>query len=135
MSLLLLLYCPSFFLFLFGTAHQALVYTRGSRLISISLLLLLNDLTQYSRRPRLLGPWVVTQTSRSAPKGQTTGWLVHCCFEASQPLKITSGLKETFIKRYTVGRTNKAEIRLEEQSQKTEICRENLWKEMRLKGP
>ena len=40
-SLLLLLYCPSlpFFVFvLFCTARRALVYTRGSRLISISLL-------------------------------------------------------------------------------------------------
>ena len=41
MSSLLLLYCVlAFFLFLLCTAHQALVYTRGSRLISISLLLL-----------------------------------------------------------------------------------------------
>ena len=40
-------------------------------------------------------------------------------------LKIFSGLKETFIKRYKVERTNKAEIRPEEQSQKTESCRES----------
>ena len=45
-----------------------------------------------------------------------------------------SGLKETFIKRYTVERTNKAEIRPEEQSEKTEICRDNLWNEIQLKG-
>ena len=31
-----------------------------------------------------------------------------------------SGLKETLLKRYIVERTNKAEIRLEEQSEKTE---------------
>ena len=46
-----------------------------------------------------------------------------------------SGLKETFIKRYKVKRTNKAEIRPEEQSEKTESSRENLWNEMQLKGP
>ena len=45
-----------------------------------------------------------------------------------------SGLKETFINRYIVERTNKAEIRPEEQSEKVESCRENLWKEMQLKG-
>ena len=63
---------------------------------------------------------------------QGDGWilyrkksLVNWCFEPSQPLGIISGLKETFIKRYKVERTNKAEIRPEEQSQKTESCREN----------
>ena len=45
-----------------------------------------------------------------------------------------SGLKETFIKRYKVERTNKAEIRPEEQSEKTESCREKLWNEIQLKG-
>ena len=48
---------------------------------------------------------------------------------------IISGLKETFTKRYRVERTNKSEIRAEEQSQKTESCRANLWNEMQLKGP
>ena len=51
--------------------------------------------------------------------------LVSGCFKPSQPLEIISGLKETFIKRYIVERTNKAEIRPEEQSEKTESCREN----------
>ena len=32
-------------------------------------------------------------------------------------------------------RTNKAEIRPEEQSEKTERCRENLWNEIQLKRP
>ena len=40
-----------------------------------------------------------------------------------------------FIKRYFVERTNKADIRLEEQSEKAESCLENLWTEIRLKGP
>ena len=47
-------------------------------------------------------------------------WLVILCLEPRQPLAITSGLKETFIKRYIAERTNKAEVRLEEQSQKKE---------------
>ena len=35
-----------------------------------------------------------------------------------------------------VERTNKAEIRPEEQSEKAELsCRENLWNEIQLKGP
>ena len=65
----------------------------------------------------------------------TASELVNLCFEPSQPLGIVSGLKETFIKRYIVERTNKAEIKLEEQSQKTESCRENLRNEIQLKGP
>ena len=55
-------------------------------------------------------------------------------FEASQPLRIISGLKETFIKRYIVERTNKTDIRPKEQSEKAESCRENLWNEIQLKG-
>ena len=39
-------------------------------------------------------------------------------------------LRETFLKRYIAERTNKAEIRLEEESEKAESCRENLWNEM-----
>ena len=48
---------------------------------------------------------------------------------------LLSGLKEAFMKRYTTERTNKADIRPEEQSEKAESCRENLWNEMQLKGP
>ena len=44
-------------------------------------------------------------------------------------------MRETFIKKYIVERTNKAEMRLEEQSEKAESCRENLWNEIQLKGP
>ena len=46
-----------------------------------------------------------------------------------------SGLKETFIKRHIVERTNKTEIRAEEQSEKAESSRENVWNEIQLKGP
>ena len=44
-------------------------------------------------------------------------------------------LGETFIKRYQVERTNKAEVRPEEQSEKTKSCWENSWNEIQLKGP
>ena len=57
------------------------------------------------------------------------------CFKQSQPKRITSGLRETFIKRYIVERTNEANIRPEEQSEKAERCRENLWNEVQLKEP
>ena len=54
----------------------------------------------------------------------------------SQRQRIISGLKETIMERYTVERTNKAEIRLEEQSEKAESCRDNyLWNEIQMKGP
>ena len=46
-----------------------------------------------------------------------------------------SGLRETLFKRYIVERTNKAKIKLEEQSEKAESCRENLCNEIQLKGP
>ena len=38
----------------------------------------------------------------------------------------TSGLNETFIERYIVERSNKAEITPKEQTEKNESCRENL---------
>ena len=44
-------------------------------------------------------------------------------------------LKETFLKRYIVERTYKAEIRPEEQGEKAESCQENSWNEIQLKGP
>ena len=46
-----------------------------------------------------------------------------------------SGLRETFIKRYVVERTKKAEIRPEEQTEKAESCRENSWNEIQFKEP
>ena len=36
---------------------------------------------------------------------------------------------------FIVERTSKTEIRLGEQSEKEESCRENLWNEIQLKGP
>ena len=46
---------------------------------------------------------------------------------------IISGLRKTFIKRYINERTKKAGIRPEEQDDKAESCRENLWNEIQLK--
>ena len=37
--------------------------------------------------------------------------------------------------RYIVERTSLAETRTEEQNEKTESCKENLWSEIQLKGP
>ena len=56
---------------------------------------------------------------------RTANELINWYFEPSQPLGIISGLKETFIKINKAEKTNTAEIRPEEQSQKTESCREN----------
>ena len=39
------------------------------------------------------------------------------------------------MKRHIAERTNKAEVRPEEQSEKTESCKENLCNEIQLKGP
>ena len=36
--------------------------------------------------------------------------------------------------RHVVERTNKADIRPEEENEKAESCRENLWNEIQLKG-
>ena len=55
-------------------------------------------------------------------------------FKPGQPLRIISGLRETFMKRYRVERTYRAEKRPEEQSEKAETC-EHLWNEIQLKVP
>ena len=64
------------------------------------------------------------------------GWkLVSWCFKPSQPRRITSRLRETFTKRHVAERTNEADTRPEEQSEKAESPRENSWNKMQLKGP
>ena len=50
------------------------------------------------------------------------------CFKPSQPKRIISGLRETFVEKYIAERTSKAEIRPKEQSEKAE-------NEIQLKGP
>ena len=47
---------------------------------------------------------------------------------------IISELRETFIKRCIVEKTNEAEMKPEEQSEKAESYREDLWNEIQLKG-
>ena len=61
--------------------------------------------------------------------------LVSWCFKPSQAQRIITGLRETFVKRYIVERTNKAGIRPEEQSEKAESYREKLWNKIQLKEP
>ena len=56
-----------------------------------------------------------TRAEAYSSKNNRVSW----CFKPSQTQRITSGLKKTFITRYVVERTNKAEIRPEEQSGKT----------------
>ena len=51
------------------------------------------------------------------------------------PQGTIAGLGEIFVKRYIVERTNKAEIVPEEQSERSESCRENLCTEIQLTGP
>ena len=63
---------------------------------------------------------------------QRESWWI---WNPSQPQRIISGLRETFIQRYIVERTNQAELRPEEKSEKAESCRENLCNEIQLKGP
>ena len=62
-------------------------------------------------------------------------FLVSWCLKPGQAKWLISGLRETSIKRSKVERTNKAEIRPEEQSEKAERCRQNLWNDTQLKGP
>ena len=85
-----------FFFFLYSAPSSG--RTRGSRLISTSLsLLLLKICSDCEIKIFFLVSW---------------------CFKPSQPQRITSGLKETFITRNVVERTSTAEISPEEQSEK-----------------
>ena len=61
----------------------------------------------------------------AAVKKVANGWesIVSWCFERGRPRRIALGLRETFTKRSIVERTNKAEIRPEEQSEKVKIHR------------
>ena len=75
-----------------------------------------------------------TERERERERERET-YLVIWCFKPSQPKTILSGLREIFINRYLVERTNEAEIRSEEQSEKAESCLENLWNGIQLKEP
>ena len=50
-------------------------------------------------------------------------------------LTLDEKLRGTLKESYTVERTGKAEIILDEKSEKAESCRENSWNKIQLKGP
>ena len=54
--------------------------------------------------------------------------------QAQSTTKDYIGAEGDFIRRYIVERTNMAEIRPEEQSEKAESCQESLWNEIQLRG-
>ena len=56
--------------------------------------------------------------------------VVSWCFKPSQPQTVISGLRVTSIKKCIAERTDKAEIRPEEKSEKVGSCQE-----MQLRGP
>ena len=77
-----------------------------------------------------------------APTGRTL-WVPQSPGSFSPPTRVAAHgkragspkpFKDTFRKRYVVERTNEAEIRLREQSENTESCRENSWNEIQVKG-
>ena len=75
------------------------------------------------------------EKKRVLTESHSTCPLIKWYLGPSQPLGIISGLKETFIKIYVLEKTNKADIRTEEQIEKMENCQENLWSEIQLNGP
>ena len=53
-----------------------------------------------------------------------------------EPLRIISGLKETFIKRHIVEKDQEGRNKTgKKQSEKAESCRGNSWNEIQLRGP
>ena len=124
-------YCADCLLYRFSIVEIACC--SNYLLISVRLTVVLNAYCQ------LVGLSLSWCFKPSQPKQILSG-LVSWCFEPSQPQRITSGLiisglRKTFIQRYIVERTTKAEMRLEEQSEKAEGCWENVWTEIQLKGP
>ena len=82
-----------------------------------------------------LTDWERQISGREGKEGRKTALQPCWCCKPSQPQLIISGQTEAFIERYILERTSKAEIRPEEQSEKVESCRENLWSEIQLKRP
>ena len=62
------------------------------------------------------------KSRRSRRRRRSVSWSL----KPSQPQRILSGLRETFLKNNVVERTYKAEIRPQEQGEKAESCRETL---------
>ena len=75
--------------------------------------------------------WSVSQTSIQH-KHWAVSLLVSWCFKPSQPQRITSGPRGTLIRRHTVERTKKAQLRPGKLSEKTESCRDNVWNEIQV---
>ena len=73
--------------------------------------------------------------SEKAKSCRVSNLLCSWCFKPIQPQRIISGLKETLTKKYVVERSNKAETRPEEQSEKAESCQEYLWNGIQLNTP
>ena len=67
--------------------------------------------------------------------GTALGWVDALVHGSSQPQRIITGLRETFVNRCIVERAGKAELSQEEQSENVESYRENVWNEIQLKGP
>ena len=82
----------------------------------------------------VLSDYVIKRLHSLSLRGINCRKLISCCFKPSQLRTIISGLRETFIERCIIETTNKAELRPEEQSKKADVCRENLWNEIQLKG-
>ena len=62
--------------------------------------------------------------------------VVSWCFKPSQAHRIISGLKETFIKRHIVVKTNRAKLKNEKNRvRKRRVVGSNLWNEIQLTGP
>ena len=76
------------------------------------------------RRPRNLVPGFVEMCALERVRVFVRLFLcfqVGWCFKPSQPQRIISGLREIFVERYRVERTNKAEISPKEQSENAEL--------------
>ena len=86
-------------------------------------------------RPIVTSEPEVAKDCKTMLRSERFSKLISWCFKPSQPQRIISGLRETLIKRSVVKRNNKTELRPEEQSEKAESCRENIWNELPSKGP
>ena len=138
----------------YNTRHDSIINNTQHHLIPHSITLQHTASSSYNTQPHLTAQHtaslyntkhhITTQSiitlqhsitlQHTASPYSKTQWVIWC-FKPSQPQRIISGLRETFIKRHIAERINKAEIRLEEQSEKAESCWENLWNEVQLKGP
>ena len=78
---------------------------------------------------------LATASGRLFHSGMVRGNLGSWFLKPSQPQRIISGLRETFIQRYIVERTSKAGKDRKDRVRKRKSCWENLLNEIQLKGP